>query len=334
MALAAIDVLTEFIRGSTIACLATGREPWDREASEAFMNSFCAASVPRSEFFPAFVAVHAILIAIPHYLWANHYGGNFEFFFSQVREMDRTRNEESGVFSEKNYIIMQQLTQAFTTYKQNWMFVLYTLKLGAQLAVTLGAFLTAVFFFNDFSDVFLCPRGFNSSLDNEDSLWPLEEQATCVFTSMRLFATIRVADLILLALLILCFLWSLIWCTSTHPTELGSSKVASFCFQSSMSPNYYVPKSPLMFCSDPCKKIFYALFRSVPFCGPGPHISNNLDFLVLKLFRTDSGLGFVFREMQVLQQIKFYNDDDQRRSCLHRWQQKPKMLQDGGKSDV
>jgi hypothetical protein len=35
-------------------------------------------------------------------------------------------------------------------------------------------------------------------------------------------------------------------------------------------------------------------------------------------------------QTQVMRQIKFYNDDDQRRSCLHRWQQKPKILRDGG----
>ena len=129
----------------------------------------------------------------------------------------------------------------------------------------------------------------------------------------------------------LCFVWSLIWCGSTHPTELGANKVASFCFQSSMSPNHYIPKFPLTYCSDSFKKIFGVVFTTIPLCGSGPHIKNNLDFLVLRLFRTDSGLGFVFKEMQVLQRIKEYNDDDQRRSCLHRWQQKPKMLQDGGK---
>lgn len=306
LALAVIDFLTEFIRGSTIACIDDGDEPWDQKISETFLNSYCAASLPRSEFFPAFIAVHAILIAIPHYLWANHYGGNFEFFFTQAREMDRTRNEETGEFSEKNHLIVQQLTQAFTTYKQNWMFILYTVKLAAQGLITAGGFLTAVLFFDDFNEVFLCPRNFNATAAeeanwddmNSDPTFHLQHQVTCVFTSMRLFSAIRVADLILLTLLMLSFLWSLIWCGSTHPTELGTSKVASFCFQSSMSPGYYIPSFPFACCSDPLKRAFRSIFTSIPFCGSGPHIRNNLDFLVLKLFQTDSGLGFVFREMQ------------------------------------
>ena len=155
--------------------------------------------------------------------------------------------------------------------------------------------------------MFLCPRNFNATAVeeaeqggvNSDSTFRLSHQVTCVFTSMRLFSAIRVADLILLTLLMLSFIWSLIWCGSTHPTELGTSKVASFCFQSSMSPGYYIPSFPFSCCSDPFKRAFRTAFTSIPFCGSGPHIRNNLDFLVLKLFRTDSGLGFVFREMQV-----------------------------------
>jgi len=47
----------------------------------------------------------------------------------------------------------------------------------------------------------------------------------------------------------------------------------------------------------------------------------NLDFLLLKLFRTDSGLGHVFREMQILLHIKERDDDDQGRTQLHKTQQ-------------
>ncbi len=37
--------------------------------------------------------------------------------------MDRTKSEETGEYSEKNRTIIQQLTSAFTAYKQNWMFI-------------------------------------------------------------------------------------------------------------------------------------------------------------------------------------------------------------------
>lgn len=308
LALTVVDVTTEFLRGSTISCLFTNDDK--PQVTEAFVNSYCSSSLPGTEFFPAYIAVHAILIAIPHYLWANHYGGNFEFFFSQARNLDRMRDEETGTYSDKNYIIVRQLTQAFTTYNQNWMYILYVLKLAAQTSLSLAGFLVAVFYFTDFNDVYMCPKNLMINGTNSDRHWPLDDQATCIFTSMRLFSTLRVGYLILLALLMLCFMWAVIWCFTSHQNELGTDKVATFSFLSSISPRYYIPRGTFL-----------------PYI-----IANNLDFLVLKLFRTDSGLGFVFKEMQVLDKIKVLNDDDQRRATLHRWQQNTQILEDGGES--
>ena len=266
------------------------------------------------------------LFPSPHYLWLNHYGGNFEFFFTQARQMDRTRNEESGEYSAKNRIIVLQLTLALTTYKQNWMFILYVAKLLAQTLITVVGFLAAILFFDNFDEVFLCPRSFNSS----DTFWPFDSQIYCVFTFLRLFAAIRIADLILLVLLILCFGWSLIWCASTHSTELGSDSVALFSFHTGMSPEHHVPKLPLGWCCQPAKTFLRRFLKSTPWFGHGPRIQTNLDFLVLKLFRTDSGLGFIFRDMQILEKIKHHNDDDQRRTNLHKRQQQTKTMKDGG----
>ena len=325
IALAAIDALTEFLRGSSVACFSPRGEEVT-EAQENYINNFCASSLPMTEYFPVFIVVHGILIAIPHYLWLNHYGGNFEFFFSQAQEMDRTRNEDSGEYSAKNRIIVQQLTLAFTTYKQNWMFILYVAKLLVQTIITLAGFIAAILYFDNFDEVFLCPRSLNAS----DTFWPFDNQVQCVFTSLRLFAAIRLADLILLVLLILCLVWSLIWCASTHSTELGTDAVALFSFHTGMSPEHHVPKFPLGWCCRPAKRFLRRFFKSIPWFGPGPKIYTNLDFLVLKLFRTDSGLGFVFREMQILEKIKRFNEDDQRRTNLHKRQQQTKSLGDGG----
>ncbi len=326
VAIAAIDVVTEFIRGSAVSCFSPPSQTVT-EAQESYINNFCSASLPLTEYFPVFIVVHAILIAIPHYLWLNHYGGNFEFFFVQVKEMDRTRDEKTGDYSDKNRIIIQQLTQAFTTYQQNWMFVVYVLKLILQLLLTVAGFLAAIIAFTDFNETFMCPRNANSTAD---PFWPFETQVVCVFTSLRLFSAIRLADLILLAILIMSFIWSLIWCASTHPTELSSDEAALFCFHSSMAPEHYVPKFPIKGCLYPVKRCMQSIFSSASMIGRGPMIKTNLDFLVLKLFRTDSGLGFVFREMQILEKIRHHNEDDQRRTNLHKRQQQAKTLGDGG----
>ena len=327
IALAAVDVVTEFLRGSAVSCFSPpGKDITEAQAD--YINSFCSASLPPTEYFPVFIVVHAILIAIPHYLWLNHYGGNFEFFFAQAKEMDRTKNEETGCYSETNRIIIQQLTQAFTTYKQNWMFILYVLKLLLQLIITVAGFLAAIFAFTDFRETFMCPRNFNAS--SENPFWPHDSQVGCVFTSLRLFSAIHLADLILLALLILCLVWSLIWSASTHPTELSTDEAALFCFHSCMAPEHFIPSFPIKGCLHPVKRCLQSCCTSATVLGRGPRIGTNLDFLVLKLFRTDSGLGFIFREMQILEKIRHHNDDDQRRTNLHKRQQQAKTLGDGG----
>ena len=323
IALAAIDAVTEFLRGSSVSCLL----PSGQEEFENYVNSICASSLPITEYFPVFIVIQGILIAIPHYLWLNHYGGNFEFFFQQAKAMDRIRDAGSGEYSENNYIVVQQLTVAFSTFKKNWMFILYVVKLFVQCITSIAAFFVAVFYFHDFEEVFICPQVIERNPINNFTMWPLDTQVQCVFSSLRLFGAIRLANLILLALLILCFLWSFVWCFKTHSAELGSEQVAYFSFETGMSPQHHIP---LGVHYRPILHLVKRLFSSMPWLGPGPHIRTNLDFLVLKLFRTDSGLGFIFREMQVLQKIRHLNDDDQRRTNLHRRQQGNDLIQDGG----
>ena len=216
--------MTEFLRGSSVSCLL----PAGQDEFENYVNSICASSLPIAEYFPVFIVIQGILIAIPHYLWLNHYGGNFEFFFQQAKAMSRTRDAGSGEYSEDNYIIVQQLTVAFSKFRKNWMFILYVVKLFIQCVTSIAAFFIAIFYFYNFEEVFVCPQVIERNPINNFTMWPLDEQVQCVFSSLRLFGAIRLANLVLLALLILCFLWSFVWCFKTHSAELGSEQVAYF----------------------------------------------------------------------------------------------------------
>ena len=335
MGLAVIDVVTEFIRNSDVSCYApSGAVLSVRQ--EDYINNFCSASLPITEYFPAFIVVHGILIAIPHYLWLNHYGGSFDFFFAQASKMDRTHDKKKGEYSDKNYLIIQQLTLAFTTYRQNWMFVSYLLKLCGQFFISAAGFFVTFFYFTDYNEMFYCPRNFNSSNNAavDIDFWPFDGQVRCVFNSLRLYSTIRIADMILVVLLILCYFWAIVWCLSSHPTQLEAKQVAKFSFQSGLSPEHYVPKG--IFSSSCCRR-FLACCKSSPggckFCRKivnflnfvlspflDSRMTTNLDFLVLKLFRTDSGLGQVFREVQVVCYIKEFENDDQAKTQLYREQ--------------
>jgi hypothetical protein len=77
--LTVLDVITEFVRGSNVECyLPEGIG----EVSQEYINTFCSGNLPFTQYFLVYMIITGALIAIPHYLWLNHYRGNFEFFFS------------------------------------------------------------------------------------------------------------------------------------------------------------------------------------------------------------------------------------------------------------
>ena len=337
-ALAAVDVLTEFIRGSNVSCLVALADNSSDKYTDSlndYVREFCSAYVPSTELFPAYIFVHALLVAIPHYLWLNHYGGNFDYFFAQASLLDRLRDEKTGKYSENNRLILQQLTTAFATHKKNWMFGLYVVKLSIQLLITLAGLIITIVVFTDFKTTFYCPENLNNN--NDPEFWPFSERVICVFKSLRLFGNIRMANIILLCLLTNALAWSLLWCLSPHRAELGSQKEARFSFETGIAPDFYVPPFQLSSCllNFPLQSISHPLYRflaSLPIpIFVGPKISTNLDFMVMKLFRTDSGLGHVFREMQVLQWIKEKEDHEQGIVELHKSQQASKVMADGCK---
>ena len=312
--LAAIDVITEFLRGGGVSCFS----PVGVELSEAqgeYINSYCAGFLPPGAYIPAFMVIHAVLITIPHYLWLSHYGGNFDYFFQLTSSLKRLRDEESGEHVRENLVIVEQLETTFSTYNQNGIFGWYVVKLIIQLLWSLAGIIFAVwYFFQGFNSNFSCPRNFNNVTANP--FWPLNDEVVCVFETLDLLQTIWLAEICLLVLVCFGLLLALFWCLSAHASELGAKDVALFSFQSGLAPSFYVPPLPVPSCLKRSRKALHRLFTSVPWLI-GPRIKTNLDFLLLKLYRTDSGLGHVFKEVQIEKELKILNDDDQRRLLLH-----------------
>ena len=320
--LAAIDVITEFIRGGGVACFA----PFGVQVSEAqenYINSFCAGSLPLGAHIPTFMVVHAILIAVPHYLWLNHYGGNFDFFFQLASSLKRLRDKTTGEHVPENRIIVQQLEDVFSTYDRNTIFYVYIGKLVVQLLWSLAGFAFVVgFFVRNFNVNFICPATDRNPLFySGEEFWPLDGNVTCTFETLRLLSVLWGGEIGLLLLVSFGLVWALLWCGSIHTSELGSKDIAKFSFQSGLAPNFYVPKLPVPSCLKSFRRFLHRFITSVPWpsCSRSdPRIKNDLDFLVMKLFRTDSGLGQVFRDIQVEKELKYLIDDDQRRLNLHR----------------
>ena len=314
--LTAIDVVTEFIRGSAVECFLPNPNETDITQVQNYINNFCSGSLPATEYFPAFIVVHGILILAPHYLWLNHFGGNLDFFFQLAFSLERQRDVKTGDYPENNFRIAQQLHSAFTAFQRNFMFRAYCGKLLLQLLLSLASFVLAIFYFTDFDETFPCPQ---NSKDTTNRNWPLpNEQVLCVFTALRLLAWIRIADIVLLALALVGLFWALIWAYSTHPTELGYKYVAAFSFQSGLVSRYYVSRLPVPRCCKAFCVYFHKFFTTLPWFTPsGFRISNDLDFMIMKLFRTDGGLGYVLKQVQILIEIKDLNDDERQRLALH-----------------
>ena len=295
--LAAVDTIAEYVRGSTVECACTSTNATTRENmrdAQKYVNGICSSGLPPGQYFQVFIVVHAILIGIPHYLWLNQYGGNFDYFFQLAAKLDRLREESSGDFCKGNALILEQLEMAFTDEKG--IFRLYCVKLLIQLAFSSLGLIAMVAYFTDFNANFVCPRRLKETLAPS---WPLPgDQVVCVFTSLHLLSLIRIADIILTCLSVLGLGLSLIWCCCVHATELGSEEIAKISFECSLQPDYIRTKLTL-----------FTFFS-------GPRICTNFDFMMMKLFRTDGGLGLVLKAVQILGRIKVLNDADCRRLNL------------------
>ena len=292
--LAAVDTITEFIRGSGVQCVSQNATVSENLGDvQDYINNFCSSSLPPGQYYPVFMVVQAVLIIIPHYLWLNTYSGNFDYFFKLVADLDRLREESSGDYSVKNAITIENLNNAFIN--GNDIYVVYVLKLVFQWVFSTAGLIVTIAYFTDFNSPFLCPRTSGETLV---SSWPLPgEQVYCIFTTLRLIFLVRIADIVLVCLVILGLTWSILWCIRPHVAELGSRKIAQISFECSLHHEQYTPAIP------------WLSLR-------GPRISSTLDFMVLRLFRTDGGLGLVFKAVQISKWMKVFNDAESRRLNL------------------
>lgn len=314
VALTAVDILTELLRGGSGVVCFVSDELNLTEGQGEYVNSYCAQSVPDTQYLPIFVLVHGVLIATWHYLWKSSFTSHFDFFFSLAKTLTRLSDETTGEYPHKNLNIIKKLEIEFSTFDRSRILWWYRAKLGAQLLTAIASMLSAFLIFTDFDVNFFCPR-----IGTDNQHWPIPgERINCIFTSLRLFSLVRVADIFLLSLIILAVLWGLIWSISRHTVELGYKNVALFFFTAGISPEYFIPK-PMFhhiqgFFRNVCSK---RIGQEVVLRFFSPRIKTDLDFLLMMLYRTDSGLGHSFKEGQVHQERKRLSDADLLRLNIH-----------------
>lgn len=305
--LTALDVLTELLRGgSQVACFIPDSLNVT-EGQEAYINNFCAQSVPDTQYLPIFILVHGILIAAWHFIWRSSSATHFKYFISLASQLVQLDDNPQGIHPQKNLIIVSKLTSEFRTYKRSRILRWYQVKLLAQIVTALVSLLLTFLVFNDFGVNFECPQNPQS-----DMYWPLPGvKVQCIFTSLRLFSLLQVVDALLLSCILLALLGALLWSIWRHPFELGPENVALFSFTTSVPSSYYVPKPMLRnlksFCRRCCSRHVFSEIKQRFFV---PRLSTDLDFLLKMLYRTDSGLGHAFKESQVYEEYRQLTDAD------------------------
>ena len=305
LALVAVDIIIEFVRRGEVACSPPNASSSDGEVN--YINRFCASKVPFGAYITLFMVSHGILIVVPHYLWLSQYAGSFNFFFQLVATLQRVKESDTGHYSTHNSLVVKQLEDSFSRDKHGKIFHLYVVKLVFQLAWIVGGLVfISAFFHGKFGPGFHCPITFEGD-------WPLGTDVICVYDTLNLFRLLWVADILLLILATVGLLWALSWCFSIHPKELGSSEIAAFSYHYGLSSQCYVPNIPLLYCCGAGLRYLLQYSRT----SGGPRIKTNMDFLMMVLYCTDEGLGYVLKEGQVECFLKKLCDDDRWRLNVH-----------------
>ena len=287
--LTVLDVTLQFFRGGGLMCRLPGTIVGEDSKTititrdeVAYINTFCQQSLSLAEYYPLFVLIQGLVLAAPQYLWASLFSGQFDFFFGLVRQLDRLRNNETGDYRVKNFDIVNKLEKQFPRrWKWVSIFSFYIAKLLVQLLVVLISLTinASVFQQKHFSFSFDCPEELDPTSPPKG--WWLPFQVSCVFSSFRLHLRLQNVNYFLLSLALGAILYGLAWCAKRHVNALGFQETALFSFSSCLRPEEYVHeyifKQPLK-----------------------PGIRNDLDFLLMRLFRADSGHGLVFKDIQVL----------------------------------
>ena len=292
--LTVLDVTLQFFRGGGLVCRVPGSIVGeDNRTIEltrdevTYVNTFCQQSLSLAEYYPLFVLIQGLVLAAPQYLWAALFGGQFDFFFGLVRQLDRLRSSETGEYRSQNFEIVKKLEKHFPRkWKLTGIFSLYVLKLFLQLLVVIISILINATVFQEhyFAFSFKCPKEFDPESPPEG--WWLPFKVVCVFSSFRLHQRLQMVNYLLLVLALGTIIFGLFWCIKRHANALGYKEIALFAFSSSLRPEEYV----------------HASFWKSPLT---PGIRSDLDFLLMRLYRADSGYGNVFKDIQVYRCMLF-----------------------------
>ena len=333
LGLSFLEISIEFFRGSEVQCF------FDIDnftiSKGNYINSYCYGSLPNTQYYLVFILISALVLFAPQYLWNSYFSAHFDFFFDLIKKLDRLRDTNTGEYSPQNFERVKKLEERFS---KSQIFFFYKAKLVLQwITCVIVLVVNAVYFKEeDFEEEFDCPKNCvldgsgTQSTPNCSNLWLLNEQFECVYNSFRLLFFLFCAMYGLLGLMIIVLVIGLIWsCVGRHATELGAIKVAEFCFNSCLHPEAFSftslkkvlqPKYCYRKLKSSCRKVKESerpyWTGSKLSLSLYPRIENDLDFLLMRLFKADSGHGQVFKDIQIAKHLRALVVDDHKRLYL------------------
>ena len=308
VALGAVDVFVEALRGGSAAVCFVDEEFNATRSQDLFIQNYCSRRVRKIQHLSIFAFFQGLSIGVIHYLWKSSFNNNFNYFFTLVKSLSRFKEKDTGEYPYQNLAIVKKLQLEFYVFGRRKVLIWYTIKLVVQaIAVLIVLFATGGYFREEFVSSFECPgKGDNISA------WPYANMTvTCIALSTQAYHLTWIVDLTLLCLMAVLLLWGLLWVLIwPHPKQLNSKQAALFAFTTGMDPAFYVPKSRLRYLSYMilncvCKKCRKKETK------PVPNISTDLEFFLMLLYRTDSSLGHAFYEGQVSLEHKALQEKDE-----------------------
>ncbi len=296
---AMVDNIERLVVSSSVECFAPNGTSRDQAA---FINSYCYAFLPKKAYvpfyLPYFVVIGDSLIVGIHYLWVLIFEGHFRSFFGNVTKLELHRSPKTGTYEHKTMQVLEIMGKNTQSY---WIIGLYIFKTVLQCILLFAAFAGFIYallkgyegeaFLEPRAHSFKCPP--DDKFPDSQGYYIPEVQVPCVHTSREVL-TSPIAILIhiilfglsgLIALSGLAYLLFI-----QHANNLMTKEVAKFVFESPFLPEHY--------------KLHNRRCRSCCCCTRTCiAIKNDLEFLVMALFRSNTGMGRLVRNIQIQNEL-------------------------------
>ena len=240
-------------------------------------NVSCSDDAANKQYFLLLIVLHVLLTMAPYYVWCFAFSVHVERFFDCIGKLDPTKlrtvcdgSSEVADFFDEYKIVIESLS------KHRRLIFAYKLKLALQLILAMATVVIIVAVFDKFPQALKCPADTAAVALQQDTARPL--RFSVCSARFPLFGFLRTVAMALVSLCGVMLLYGSVWCFLGHPTELGSKQAAIFTFASCLEPEH----------------TFHSLYLQLR-----PNIEDDLDYVIMQLFRSDSVRGHALRHLLV-----------------------------------